>query len=129
MEDFYAERARQQIGVVANLRAKGFVDEPGDTGLGEEPAIVHLELGDGRTVDVSIGRRLDRRLMLRTSLSEQLYLVSGHLHSSLVPEREHMRAPPATAGAPHEHAHDAPASEVPTEMLDALRQMAQAQAR
>ena len=157
IRNFDRDRASQNVGVIAHLLAKRFVDAPGDrdgTGLfdDETPQVTLLVRGaDGsRSVDVWVGTRTrDRLLHIRSSEGEQIYLVSAHLETSLVPRRSHfersdemMRQLKAqrdeatrsegehgTTTAPaHTHGRSqAPLSQVPPELMKALRALAREQ--
>ena len=155
--NFDQDRASKDVAVVAHLLAKGFVDAPSDpraTGLFDDDT-PRAELrvraeGGTRTVNVWVGARTkDGRLHVRTSESDQVYLVSAHLESSLVPRRSHfersdeamkqlaaererrLRAEGTHADASasaHTHAPPtAPPSHVPSAMMAALRALASEQ--
>lgn len=163
IRNFDADRARQSLAVLAHLRAAGFVDEPLDreaTGLFEpETATATIWLSErSEPIRVWIGERTrDRRLYVRSSMSQQIYLVSAHLMSSLVPrvsyfERsddevrvvrevaarlEDRRSSPAVAARENEahtkpgeapHTHGTPPpGTVPDNLLRELRALAEAQ--
>jgi len=149
--NYHSERAAQQVRVVAGLRAEGFVDapvDPDETGLfgDDTPRATVFTAGEGEPVEVWIGNRTqDHRLHVRTSDGDQIYLISAHLETSLVPRRSHLQLSPkmmqqlrarpqttsgaAPTGSPeHDHRHPrAVASQVPIEMMTALRGLARAQ--
>ena len=154
IRNFYGERASQQIGVLAHLLARGFVDAPEDpdeTGLfsNDTPrATLFVRTAhEVRAVDVWVGKRTrDNRLHLRTSEGEQIYLVSAHLETSLVPRRSHFersdemmkglraqqdeerRETGERGSRAHDHEHPRlPASQIPPEMMGALRALARDQ--
>lgn len=153
--NFNSARASKNVAVLAGLRARGFVDSPFDrsaTGLfNEDTARATLSLrGQKNPLLVWIGARTsDGRLHLRTSDSEQVYLVSGHLASSLIPRRrhfersdEHMQqlraaqgnAPAAGPGTDNasqepehrpEHSHGKPPpTQIPPSLMRELRDLA-----
>tara|TARA_R110002096_G_scaffold16898_9_gene57956 strand:+ start:78101 stop:79216 length:1116 start_codon:yes stop_codon:yes gene_type:complete len=104
--NFNSQRASKNVAVLAALFAKGFVDPPIDaqaTGLfnADTPrAEVSLQ-GKEEPLTVFIGARTaNGRLHLRTSNSEQIYLVSAHLGSSLAPKREHFERTDAEVQPP-----------------------------
>jgi hypothetical protein len=146
VRSFDASRANKNVAVLAHLLAKGFSDPPlpNHTGLFDKatPRATLRVRGDGplRSVDVWIGAKTeDGRLFVRTSASDQVYLVSAHLESSLVPKRSHLERgeeavhPPG--GKASHHAHEghvhgprgAPPTQVPPELLRELRAMAREQ--
>ncbi len=145
VRNFDASRANKNVAVLAHLLAKGFSDPPlpNHTGLFDKAtARATLRVrGDGplRSVDVWIGAKTeDGRLFVRTSTSDQVYLVSAHLESSLVPRRSHLERGEAAQPReqePSHHAHEghvhgprgAPPSQVPPELLRELRAMARDQ--
>ncbi len=156
IQNFNGDRASQNVAVMARLLARGFVDPPVEkttTGLFDQDtarATVWIR-GEDTPLLVWIGARTsDRRLHLRTSDSEQIYLVSAHVASSLIPEQRHlersdeqMRQLRAQAGAhtkipepgitahdDPEHRHGTPLpTQVPPELMGELRDLAQEQRR
>jgi len=148
--NFNRQRARKQVGVLAHLFAKGFVDRPFDrqrTGLFNDDtarATLLLSADGAKSIDVWVGARTkDGHVHLRTSQPDQnqIYLVSGHLESSLVPRRRYLERSDemmrqlrgkkdelARAGT-KAHTHDPRpvASEVPPELMNALRALAHEQ--
>jgi len=146
VRNFDASRAAKNVAVLAHLLAKGFADPPlpDETGLFDKatPRATLRVRGDGplHPVDVWIGAKTkDGRLFVRTSTSDQVYLVSAHLESSLVPRRSHLERgeeavhPPggkASHDAHEGHVHGsrgAPPTQVPPELLRELRAMAREQ--
>lgn len=144
--DFDHERASKNVAVIARLFAKSFVDRPldrGATGLFAPEAphatlTIHTDAGK-RSVQVWVGAPAAGGLMhVRTSESDQVYLVSAHLRSSLVPKPSHFersdeKPRPHThahgSSHPHVHDHDAPPpTKVPAAMLEDLRALAKDQA-
>lgn len=149
--NFNRDRAAQQVGVLARLLARGFVDTPSipdTTGL-FDPATARATLSlrgpEGvRTLDVWVGTRTRAGLHVRTSETNQIYLVSGHLDTSLVARRSHLErsdelmrqlrarqeklAAIEKARGTHAHPHSpSPASQVSAENLSALRELARQQ--
>lgn len=94
LKNFYAERASKSVAVLTKLFAKGFLDLPYDreaTGLfAPDTAQAQIFLrGQPSPLVVHVGHRSESgRLFLRTSRSDQVFLVSGHLGSSLMPNPE-----------------------------------------
>ncbi len=146
VRNFDAGRAAKNVAVLAHLLAKGFADPPlpSQTGLFDKStprATLRVrEQGKVLSVDVWVGAKTDDgRLFVRTSTSDQVYLVSAHLESSLVPRRSQLERKEETAqprsGEPSHHAHEghvhgprgAPPTQVPPEMLRELRAMARDQ--
>lgn len=157
IRNFDADRASKNVAVITHLYAKGFVDTPGEpasTGLFDpgtaRATLVLREQHGTRSVDVWVGAQTqDGRLHVRTSESGQIYLVSAHLGSSLVPSRSQLertdelmkeldtaRARRAsddsghigTAGSSHAHGHpSAPPSNVPPDLMRALGDLARQQ--
>jgi hypothetical protein len=145
VRNFDASRANKNVAVISHLLAKGFANPPlpDQTGLFDKatPRATLRVRGDGpvRIVDVWIGAMTeDGRLFVRTSTSDQVYLVSAHLESSLVPKRSHLEreeAAPPREQEPSHHAHEghahgsrgAPPTQVPPELLRELRAMAREQ--
>jgi len=151
IRNYNRNRASQQVGVLAQLFAKGFVDpaqDPGGTGLCDDDtarATLMVRGADGvRTVDVWVGTRTGNRLHVRTSGSEQIYLVSAHLETSLVARQSHLersdemmsqlkahrekasRAKDGSATHTHGRSSAAP-SQVSLELMSALRGLAREQ--
>ncbi len=151
ISNFNRERASKSVAVVARLFAKDFVDPPIDrlaTGLFEDstPYIEVSTRGGAKPLKVYIGARTTNgRLYLRTSDSEQIYLVSAHLGSSLMPRNEHfertdseMRAlkrhtetadtgdEKSSHSAEHKHGNTRP-TKVPPELMAELRDLANEQ--
>jgi hypothetical protein len=146
VRNFDSSRANKNVAVLAHLLAKGFADPPlpDETGLfdkGTPRATLRVrDHGKVRSVDVWVGARTDDgRLFVRTSASDQVYLVSAHLESSLVPRRSLLERGEEAAQPrerePCHHAHDghahgprgAPPTQVPLELLRELRAMAREQ--
>ena len=150
IRNFNGDRASKNVAVLAGLRAKGFVDPPIDkaaTGLFDEDtarATIALR-GQKNPLIVWTGARTsDGRLHVRTSDSDQIYLVSAHLASSLIPQRRHFersdeqmhelqaRIDARTAGptddtTAHRPAHEhgkPPPTRVPPELMRELRDLA-----
>ena len=155
IRNFDVDRATKDVGVLANLRAQGFVDAPATldvTGLFKDDTpratlLLRDERGS-RSLDVWVGARTtEGRLYLRTSQSKQIYLVSSHLETSLLPRKSHfertdemMRQLEAhrdkrarevhggTSASTHTHGlPKAPPTQVPTELLRDLRVLARQQ--
>lgn len=149
--NFNSERASKNVAVLATLFAKGFVDPPIDapaTGLFLEdtPRAQVSFRGKKEPLIVFIGARTTHgRLHLRTSASEQIYLVSAHLGSSLMPRDEHfartdseMRVPqddreaqnasttPGDHAREHKHGSVRP-TQVSSELMGELRALAREQ--
>lgn len=159
VRNFDRDRATKNVAVLCGLRAKGFVDgegTPKQTGLFDDDtprATLRLREPQGqRAIHVWVGNPTqDGRIHLRTSESEQIYLVAPHLRSSLVPRRSHFERSDETMKelAGHRHAHGdehhdghgegkgahthgqagPPPSQVPPELLEDLRALAQEQSR
>ncbi|MFW5739461.1 MAG: DUF4340 domain-containing protein [Myxococcota bacterium] len=151
-------RATKNVAVLAGLLARGFVDDPSrrsDTGLFEpDTASATLQV-DGpqghREIRVWFGnRRPDGLLPVRTSLSERVYLVSGHLDSSLRVHRAQLERSddmmrqlrkhrerheghddgdgPGDGNGGHTHHHASPPPDrVPDALLRTLRELAREQ--
>lgn len=157
IRNFNSDRASKNVAVLAGLRAKGFVDPPTDkdaTGLFREDtarATVTIR-GQKEPLLIWIGARAsDGRLHLRTSDSDQIYLVARHIGSSLIPRRRHLersdehmrelqaqidaaaadtRADTETETEAHnpDHTHGkAPPEQVPPQLMNELRELAQEQ--
>jgi hypothetical protein len=147
IRNFDGERASKNVAVLAHLVAKGLVDAPASsdvTGLLRDDtprATLFVRTATGLTqVHVWVGARTpDGRLHLRRSQSEQIYLVSSHLESSLVPRRSQLersdamvrelraRAKERTAPGETAHSHAHPSElpgQVPNELLRELRALA-----
>lgn len=145
--NFNSQRASKNVAVLAALFAKGFVDPPIDaqaTGLfnADTPRAEVSLHSQEKPITVFIGSRIaNGRMHLRTSNSEQIYLVSAHLGSSLVPKREHfaradahVQTPlaadtdgPTTTPAQHakEHKHGTVRpTQAPPELMGELRALA-----
>ena len=148
--NFDGERATKNVAVLSKLFAKGFLDAPLDktaTGL-FRPDTAHVVVtmrGQAEPLTVYIGERsTNGHLHVRTSASNQIFLVSAHLASSLLPQRkhfersdEHMRelrvqaqAPeasaktePAAQAAKHKHGGKPP-TQVPPDLMSELRDIA-----
>lgn len=151
IRNFDHNRAAKNVAVLCGLRAKGFLDEggtPEKTGLfGDDTprATVRVRGPRGqRAIHVWVGATTpDGLLHVRTSESSQIYLVSAHLHTSLVPRRSHFERSDETMRelAEHRkghedgegaHVHGAavePPSVVPPNLLEELRSLAKEQAR
>ncbi len=97
IKNFNVQRAFKNIAVVSKLHAKGFVDalsHNDDSGLfSKNTACVTIFLRgkqQSSSINVFIGKRTRGNfLYVRTSESKQIYLVSSHLESSLIPRRSH----------------------------------------
>lgn len=153
IRNFNSDRASKNVAVLAKLFAKSFVDAPVDqpsTGLYEkDTARVTVTFRTGLAPLITyIGTRTqDGRLHLRTSASEQIYLVSAHLSSSLIPQSKHFErsdeelaeirqqstaraAQPQNATSAHspDHQHETSLpTQVPEEMMGQLRDLAREQ--
>jgi hypothetical protein len=150
IRNFDGERASKNVAVLSRLFAKGFLDGPVDknaTGL-FRPGTAHVVVsirGQSDPLTVYIGTRTKGgRLHLRTSASDQMYLVSAHLASSLLPQRKHfersddemrelreqVQTPSASAktadpAQPAEHKHGTTRpTQVPPELMSELRELA-----
>ncbi len=152
IRNFDRDRATKNIAVLCGLRAKGFADgtgTPKETGLFDADtsrATLRLRGQEQRAIHVWVGNPTGdgRMIHLRTSQSDQVYLVSAHLRTSLVPNRSHFERSDETmrelAGhrEPHgdgegkgAHTHGQagpPPSQIPLDMLEGLRVLARAQA-
>lgn len=148
--NFDRQRARKNVEVLANLYAKGFEDSTKDKSLSglyssNTPRISIEMRGRDTPLEVFLGAQNDRHLMyLRTSASQQVYLVSAHLASTLLPEPKHFErignsglGKPARVGvrpdvvAPaesskHEHGSEPP-TKVSAELMSELRGLAKEQ--
>ncbi len=161
IRNFDTARASQNVSVLAHLLARGFVDGAGSgagsgdrkqSGLFDDDtrkATVFFRKGPPVHVWVGAPTANGRQLHVRTSDGDQIYLVSSHLESSLVPSKshlertdEHMREvrtlqeKRAQEEAEHAaegeagHAHGLPtepASQVPPELMKELRGLARQQ--
>lgn len=144
IRNFNSDRANKNVAVIAGLLAKGFADESTeDTGLNtRDTAHARIRLKGGEVVEVWVGARTsDGKLYVRTSESAQVYLISAHLESSLIPKREHFERTDAEMNALREHAErmereakghkhqhaGPPATSVPPEMMEDLRVLAREQ--
>jgi len=140
IRNFDLGRSSKNVAVLAHLRAKGFVDDPvkRDTGLFEPDtpkATLHLREGsEPRTVTIWVGERSEQGFVhVRTSRTDQIFLVSSHLESSLVPRRSHFERSDdlmrqLDAHGKHRHEHGTPpATQIPPEMLRGLRELARKQ--
>jgi hypothetical protein len=153
IRNFDSERASKNVAVLSELFAKSYVDPPIDkaaTGLfGPDTARAEVSIrGENENLTVYVGRRTKNgRLHLRTSASDQIYLVSAHLSSSLIPQRkqlersddemqeirEQAQAPEVSARteapdetAEHKHGSTLP-TQVPPKIMGELRDLAQQQ--
>ena len=152
IRNFDADRASQNVSVLAHLFARGFVDASADrkqTGLFDDDtpkATVLFRKGPPVHVWVGAPTAKGRLLPVRTSDGDQIYLVSSHLDSSLVPQKSHLERTDAhmreiralqkklaqdeaehAAKGKAEHAHGLPtepASQVPPELMKELRDLA-----
>lgn len=152
LENFYVERASKSVAVLSALYAKGFVDTStasATTGLDLETtarATIFLR-EEKEPIVVQIGARsADGLLHVRTSQSGQVFLVSAHLGSSLIPDPARLQrseqemqetrrfdekraasssrnSDEANTHADHEHAKALP-SRVPAKLMKELRAMA-----
>lgn len=164
IRNFDSDRASADVSVLAHLLAAGFVDartEPDLSGLFETdtpkativlraPARPGVNAPRARTVSVWVGALAPRgKLYLRTSESDQIFLVSAHLESTLVPRKSHFERSDAhmqelqalrdkhvhdeaehTKKGTPAHAHgapDAPVSQVTPELMKELRTLAREQ--
>jgi len=143
---FDVDRASKGVHILCHLTAKGFLESPvpRDAGLvTDKLARVTLqwrEGGERRTMELWVGPITNNgHLHVRTSLSEQVFLVAANLESTLVAQVGHFESrgdsvrsdDPARPRAIHEgHSHDvlaAPPTLVPTELMQELRRMAREQ--
>lgn len=151
--NFDHERATKNVAVLSALFAKDFLDAPIDkvaTGLFSpetaQIAVSIRERSDPLTVYLG-ARATNGQLHLRTSASDQIYFVSAHLASSLLPQRKHFvrsddemrelnqqpqtRKASARTEAPTEapeHKHGTkPPTQVPPELMSELRDLARQQ--
>jgi hypothetical protein len=146
ISNFDSERASKNVAVLAALFAKGFIDPPLDKKLFHpNSARAEVALGGGREpLTVQVGKLNNGLLPLRTSAADQVYLVSAHLASSLIPQRKHFersddemrelaqaRAKPASTEArtrAPEHKHEAALpTQVPPDLMSELREVAHQQ--
>jgi hypothetical protein len=153
IRNFDTERASKNVAVLSELFAKSFVDPPVDkdaTGLysADTARVVISIRGAREPLTVYVGARTkDGRLHLRRSGSDQIYLVSGHLASSLLPQRSHFErsdkemrelreqaqgrnakadSEAPTGAAEHTHGTTLP-TEVPPALMSELRDLAKQQ--
>jgi hypothetical protein len=151
--NFDGERATKNVAVLSKLFAKGFLDAPVDkaaTGLfnPDTARVVVTIRGQSEPLTVYIGEpSTGGHLHLRTSASEQIFLISAHLASSLLPKRKHLertdehmrelrdqaqapeasaRTEPAAQAAKHKHGTKPPA-QVPPDLMSELRDLARQQ--
>ncbi len=143
--NFDVERASKNVAVLANLNARGFADDISVAAAKFPPKAPTIEIfqrGETTPLVITVGERAENgNLYLRTSASEQFYLVAKHLGSTLMPKQSHFERSEAqmaeqrrqaeTAKGPGKarvHTHDAKApTRVPKAMLKELRALAREQ--
>ena len=98
IKNYNSQHALISIGVLAKLNARGFVDEPVDvsvSGLDEKAARVEFDVsenGGTKTIVLLIGNENEkmRQTYVRSSSSDQVFLISSHFVNALTLDAEQL---------------------------------------